>query len=236
MNELEDRNYPFRIRYVPDDKVGYLEQYSPENKSIKGHYYRCSHSLYFRIKNLIFDYNLISNSNRYFKDGKHTVNTEESCRGEVEFGLINYLGIKPSLSYLGADKEIQDIAIKIKESANDNVGFNSFVGPDSTGGFLNLDLLLTKSFFQNMKELVLSKKLQDIILEVDAAHYPGIYENYHRDIRILASKHMVDNKDDMHKITDSHDSGGYEERWSKDFTLHLSYPNKTLFVADEESE
>ena len=236
MNELEDRNFPFRIRYVPDDKIGYLEQYSPENKSIKEHYYRCPHSLYFRIKNLIFHYDFISNSNRYFKDGKHTVNAEDSCSGEVEFGLINHLGVKPALSYLGTDKEIQDITITINESENDNVGFNSFAGLDSTGGFLNLDLLLTKSFFQNMKELVLSEKLQDIILEVRAAHYPGIYENYRRDIRILANKDMVDNKADMHKITDSHNSGGYEERWSKDFTLHLSYPNKTLFVADEESE
>ena len=178
MNELEDENYPFRIRYVPDDKVGYLEQYSPENKSTKGNYYRFGHSLYFRIKNLIFNYDLISDSNRYFKDSKHTeeIIKKLASRGikgsiiqildpaEKTFpfkGRINFTGLKQEESILIGKAEsvrnsykraITSHCDKIKRTA---LSYSWKYFTDTTGSSPELSLLNICSILSNYNSLKL---------------------------------------------------------------------------------
>jgi len=229
-----NKGYPFRVRYISDDKIGYLEEYSQETGYTKDGE-RFSGPCVFRIKDLIYN-NILESRSRICVEGVEPfVRIEESCWGDVQFGIRNRIIKKQTLSYFGTDKEIERITIKIEESEKGNVGFNSFVGPDIDGGHLSLHLRLEKTFFQTMKELVLAEKLEEVILEVDVFIFPGFYRCGLSDIKILAEDDMVDNREDMHKMIVSHDSVGYEKRWSKDFKLRLSHPNKTFPFIDEES-
>ena len=222
-----EESYPYRVRYVLDDKTGYLEEYSLETgDKIKYDITKCTGSIFFTIEDLRFANKFISSFSRYTKNSKHTVTNNETCLAYAKFGVIG-MRKPPSFSYLGTDKEIEEITIKIEATENDDdVGLNSYCIPESSGGFFQIQLRIKKSFFQNMKELVFSGKLESIVLEVDAFDYDGIYTmdfTFGCTTRVLVQEDMVDNKEDLHELYNSHDSRGYEERWSKDFTLHLNY-------------
>ena len=234
MSYFDDNpEYPYRVRYISDDKIGYLEEYSQETGYTKSGE-RFTGPCVFRIKDLIYNNILESSSTNVVEGGEPGVRIKESCRGEVQFGYYKKGGRLPTLSYFGTDKEIEKITIKIEESEKGDVGFNSFVMPEMYGGHLSLYLRLEKTFFQTMKELVLAEKLEEVILEVNVFIFPGYYRHGFWEVKLLAEDDMVDNKDEMHEMIVSHDSIGFDERWSKDFKLRLSHHTKTLPFVDEE--
>jgi len=230
----DNKGYPYRVRYISDDKTGYLEEYSKETGYTKDGE-RFTGPCIFRIKDLIYNNILESTSTSSTIGVEPGVRIKESCLGEVQFGIRNRFNKRITLSYFGTDKEIQKITIEIEESEKDNVGFNSVVLPNNYGGELLLYLRLEKTFFQTMKELVLAEKLEEVILYVDVFRFPGFYRCGLWDVKLLAEDDMVDNKEEMHKMIVSHDSVWHEKRWSKDFKLRLSHHNKTFPFIDEES-
>ena len=136
-----EESYPYGVRYVLDDKTGYLEEYSLETgDKIKYDITKKTGSIFFTIEDLRFSNKFISSFSRYTKNSKHFVTNNETCLAYAKSGVIG-MRKPPSFSYLGTDKEIEEITIQIEATENDDdVGVNSFCIPESSGGFFQIQL------------------------------------------------------------------------------------------------
>ena len=249
VNHTQSPFYPYGLRYIPDkdDKGNFseegIEEYNIEsNVSIHSKLRRHSGTMYFTMKDLLFKSHFSSSSTT---DGREVSQREYCYSNGAKFSTILDKHFLSSLSFLGTDRRLKDIKVIIKQTDDDDdvkflsISDLSFIDDMfSDDEYFAIEITIQTSFFNKIKELAFSEKLDTLTLSIEGHNINGLYKSLDdfdggsgADVRILGKLDMIENKEDMPDTYNDHNTVEPSKNFSLSYTTR-----KISFEADEADE